>query len=70
VGHEGGAAVALGVASATADAGAVEVLGDADPEDKPPQATMLASATNEISASRQEPSIQRFTRRCYSPDNE
>jgi hypothetical protein len=48
----------------------MEALGDADAEDEPPQAMMLETTTTEASPSRQEPSIQRLTQRCYSPQSE
>ena len=66
VGHEAGAAVVLGLASATRLADGMEALGDVDADVEPPQAAMLATTTTEVSPSRQQPSIQRLTRRCYS----
>jgi hypothetical protein len=61
VGQDAGAAVVLGVASATAEAGGFDAVGDADAEDEPPQAAMPASMTTEASTSRSELSIRVFT---------
>jgi hypothetical protein len=69
VGQEAGAAVVFGLTSATGLDG-MEALGDADAEGEPPQAEMLATTITEASPSRQEPSIQRLTRRSYSPQSE
>ena len=66
VGQEAGAAVVLGLTSASGLGDGVEALGDAEP----PQDVMLATTTTEASPSRQEPSIQRLTRRCYSAQSE
>ena len=60
-GQEAGAAVVLGVASATGVADVMEALGEGDPELEPPQAATLAMTTTAASAIRHELSIQRFT---------
>ena len=70
MGQEAGATVVFGLTSATGLDDGMEALGDADAEVEPPQAVMLATTTTEASPSRQEPSIQRVTRRCYSPQSE